>query len=223
MIKTTIVCFGDSLTYGCGVASNINYADRLERFLPQYYPAIAWQVINSGVNGDTTREARARLQKDVLRYNPNIVFILFGSNDSSLIDAQFRSPDEFSQNITFIIEKIKAHNNRTGLNFCIPIPVFITIPPVVEDLTAPFHTNARIHIYNEEIQRLAKVHHCPVIDFNRHIWEESQGVLAPLFQSDGLHLSRFGYNALYDAVFSGLSRLISYEGILKEYDTLQKC
>lgn len=216
MIKTTIVGFGDSLTYGYGVPRNVGYVERLEKFMPQYFPNISWHICNSGTSGDTTREGLMRLEKNVLLYHPNIVFILFGSNDSAMNEKQFRSLEEYENNLREIIVKIKNHNNRTGLNGCIPIPVLITPPPVQEELCAPVRTNNRLKQYGYIVKSLAKEYHCPLIDFfeNMMIQENYYELLA----DDGLHLSEEGYDLLYDLVFSELTKLINYQGVLKDWD-----
>lgn len=218
MIKTTIVGFGDSLTLGYGVDLNVGYIDRLERYMPQYYPSISWNIINSGVNGDTTREGLARLKQSVLQYNPNIVLVLFGSNDSALYENQFRTQVEFEKNLTQIVTDIKSHNNRTGLNQCIPIPVLITPPPVIDEDPFPYTTNNRIKQYGYIVKRIAAKLKCPIIDFYDYMMEESGGDLEQYLQPDGVHISNKGYDCLYDCIFSGITKLINYEGILKEYD-----
>ena len=81
-----IVCFGDSLTYGYGVLEHIDYPYRLAKDLPEKYPQYSWEIRNSGINGHTTREALIRLRGSVLQHKPQMVFILFGSNDSALKD-----------------------------------------------------------------------------------------------------------------------------------------
>ena len=70
-----IVMFGDSLTFGYGVLKK----DSIEYLLKNK----GYDIINSGVNGDNTRNALARIEKDVLFYDCDIVTILFGSNDSA--------------------------------------------------------------------------------------------------------------------------------------------
>jgi lysophospholipase L1-like esterase len=73
--NSTIVCFGDSITYGHG-------ADSIETSFPMILQKrINIPVINSGVNKDTTADGVKRIQKDVLDYNPVIVLIHFGGND----------------------------------------------------------------------------------------------------------------------------------------------
>ncbi len=70
----TIVCFGDSLTYGTGAGPGESYPSRLAKLLGR-------EVINAGVPGDTTADALKRLENDVLALNPRIVLITLGGND----------------------------------------------------------------------------------------------------------------------------------------------
>ncbi len=77
---TKIVAFGDSTTAMRGKLTV--YADRLESGLRRG-GTDAW-VINSGVGGNTTRDARNRLQQDVLAHTPALVLIQFGINDSAV-------------------------------------------------------------------------------------------------------------------------------------------
>ena len=115
-----------------------------------------------------------------------------------------------------MVERIQNHNNRTGLNHCHPIPVLITPPPVLESEALPFYSNDRILQYGQVVKDVAKTFHCPVIDFYEYLLTESEGELASCLQEDGVHLSLKGYDHLYDCVFSELTKLIDYEGILKD-------
>ncbi len=54
----TIICFGDSLTYGTGAGDGMDYPSQLSKM-------IATPVINAGVPGDTTARALQRLEHDV--------------------------------------------------------------------------------------------------------------------------------------------------------------
>ena len=71
---TAIICFGDSLTYGHGASEGRDYPSRLAA-------ALGREIVNAGVNGDTTREALARLETDVLLRNPRLVIVTLGGND----------------------------------------------------------------------------------------------------------------------------------------------
>jgi acyl-CoA thioesterase-1 len=69
-----VICFGDSLTAGLGVANGEDYPSVLALRIP--YP-----VINAGRSGDTSAAGLARLEQDVLKRNPRLVIVFFGGND----------------------------------------------------------------------------------------------------------------------------------------------
>lgn len=70
----TIVCFGDSLTFGYGVEEGESYPARLAALT-------GTEVINSGIDGNTSLDALGRIEEDVLRHDPKLVIIGFGGND----------------------------------------------------------------------------------------------------------------------------------------------
>ncbi|CAB1059377.1 Acyl-CoA thioesterase I [Olavius sp. associated proteobacterium Delta 1] len=70
----TIICFGDSLTYGTGAGKEMDYPSQLSTM-------IAGPVINAGVPGDTTARALQRLERDVLAKSPDLVLLTLGGND----------------------------------------------------------------------------------------------------------------------------------------------
>ena len=72
--ERTIVCFGDSLTYGTGAHDGSEYPARLSDMLGK-------EVVNAGVSGDTTARALSRLERDVLSQSPGLVLITLGGND----------------------------------------------------------------------------------------------------------------------------------------------
>ncbi|MGC2298448.1 MAG: arylesterase [Acidobacteriaceae bacterium] len=73
-----IVCFGDSITAGYGVAPGRAYPDDLQNDLDSR--GYHYKVVNSGISGNTSKDGVDRL-KDVLRLRPAIVIVEFGGND----------------------------------------------------------------------------------------------------------------------------------------------
>ncbi len=69
-----VICFGDSITAGNGVAPGKDYPSFLRE-------RTDWPVINAGNSGDTTRDALRRLERDVLSHDPYLVIVEFGAND----------------------------------------------------------------------------------------------------------------------------------------------
>lgn len=69
-----IVCLGDSLTRGYGASAGNSYPEQLSRILGE-------PVINAGIDGNTSADALARLERDVLSHSPRLVIVLLGGND----------------------------------------------------------------------------------------------------------------------------------------------
>jgi lysophospholipase L1-like esterase len=71
---TNVIAFGDSLTQGYRVDPGQGWPERLS--------AIAGRpILNRGVSGDTTGDALARLERDVLSQDPRVVLVCLGGND----------------------------------------------------------------------------------------------------------------------------------------------
>ena len=108
-IGETIVCFGDSLTYGTGASSGMDYPSQLSRLIDK-------PVVNAGVPGDTTARALQRLERDVLARSPDLVLITLGGNDLKNGVAK----DIAFENLNKIVESIQEQNAQViigGLKF----------------------------------------------------------------------------------------------------------
>ncbi len=200
MKQITIVGFGDSLTFGYGVDKNITFLSRLEKELPLYFSECHWSIVNSGVNGDTTREALQRIETDVLQFSPHIVLILFGSNDSSLCEDQYRTTYEFEKNLHIILKKLNSLKLTNNFLNASPIPVFITPPPVIETNFLPFNTTDRVKKYCEIVKKISADENLFCIDFFTLLNNIGQENIIPYFQHDGIHLSPKGYDFLYHCI-----------------------
>lgn len=81
--KTTIVCFGDSLTV-CGGAGG-TYPDFLQKDLPDC------RFVVRGVSGETISGGKKRFHDDVLILRPDILIFELGANDYWLRRQSLRS------------------------------------------------------------------------------------------------------------------------------------
>jgi len=73
-----VVCLGDSLTEGYGLAPEQAYPSLLERTLRGRGEAV--RVVNAGISGSTSASAVSRLRWQ-LRSRPDVVVIALGGND----------------------------------------------------------------------------------------------------------------------------------------------
>lgn len=93
---TTIIAFGDSLTYGTGAERGQDYPSQLAKISGH-------DIINAGAPGETTADAMRRLDRDVLQHDPRIVIVLLGGNDFLQ-----RSPmQQAFANLDTIVQKIQ--------------------------------------------------------------------------------------------------------------------
>ena len=100
----TIVCFGDSITFGYGVNPGEGYPSALAKQLNI-------PVINAGIDGDTSTEALKRLDADVLSRDPLLVIIEFGGNDFLR-----QVPKEITvNNIKQMVERVQAHGAMVAI------------------------------------------------------------------------------------------------------------
>ena len=97
----TLVAFGDSITesnhWTLGAK---NWVQLLESNLYCIFPKRA-TVINSGISGDSLPGCLNRLERDVLRFQPDIVIVSFGTNDCSKKD-----PEGFRELYRDLLQKI---------------------------------------------------------------------------------------------------------------------
>src|SRR3989304_2172458 len=76
--ERVVVCFGDSLTAGLGVAPDETYPALLAARL--HAAGYRYRVVNAGVSGDTTAGGLRRVDW-ALRLTPDIVILALGAND----------------------------------------------------------------------------------------------------------------------------------------------
>jgi lysophospholipase L1-like esterase len=82
--KYRIVCLGDSNTFGEDLPYAQAYPAVLQDLLGKQYPDLDAVVINAGMRGHTSVQGLARLERDVLWYEPHVVVSAFGLNDGNL-------------------------------------------------------------------------------------------------------------------------------------------
>ena len=74
-----------------------------------------FQLINAGVSGNNTREALARMERDVLFYKPDLVIVTFGGNDCNVIPSKFVTEEQFAGNLTAIVNKLREQGAEVVL------------------------------------------------------------------------------------------------------------
>lgn len=94
--RTPIIAFlGDSVTQGVFEVyqkdnkmqvvfdSGESYSEKVKGILALLYPQAPVSVVNAGVNGSSAPEGYKRLKRDVLAFQPDLLVVCFGLNDSN--------------------------------------------------------------------------------------------------------------------------------------------
>ena len=169
-----IIFLGNSITDGC---------DWSELFRNS-------NVKNRGISGDITDGILFRLD-EVVRSNPNQIFIMIGVNDLS----QNKSPDYVLTNYSKILLAIKEASPKTQ--------VFVQSILPVNDGFGKFgnHTNkgAEIKQVNKQLASLARNFNYSYIDLT-DVFSDKDGKLIKEYTNDGLHLTAAGYLAWKDEI-----------------------
>lgn len=85
----TVVFFGCSLTWGANSTDPVerSYRAHVARRLQARYPAAQWRFIDAAIGGTDSRLGIFRMERDVVRHKPDLVFLDFTLNDEpSLAD-----------------------------------------------------------------------------------------------------------------------------------------
>lgn len=180
----TILCFGDSLTGGYGLARNQAYP----ALLTEKIRALSFRadVINAGVSGDTTAYALRRLPQ-FLRHRVDIMIIELGINDA------FRGVpvETIRGNLQAIIDQTRGKWPNVQIIIAgMQVPLFANDPYVLA--------------FSQMFGELAEKNHATLIPF----FLEGVGGDPSLNQSDRIHPNAAGQRVLAQTVWRALEPVL---------------
>jgi lysophospholipase L1-like esterase len=188
-----IICLGDSLTYGFGVS-------RQDTWVSLTAQRTKMELVNRGINGDTTGGMLARLQGEVTTHSPDIVLLMGGSNDIFISG----SAESAKANMSALTHQTVAFGAA---------PLIGTPPPLdVENIRQDWATLADAaraqevgDEYAEWLRLFAGVFNIPVIDFRLAFEGVSDVGQKRALYIDGLHPTPEGHRLMADVLCRKLS------------------
>ncbi|SET37637.1 Lysophospholipase L1 [Salinibacillus kushneri] len=172
-----LVCFGDSITARKEGCSKPMLTTKLSSELENF------DIINAGVSGDNTCDALTRIEKDVIKFNPDLVTVLFGANDAAI--HKMFDIYTYKTNLYKITHLVKPQKI-----------IFITPSPVDENSQFA-RTNDTLSKYALVVKQVANDTGSQYIDlFNEMISLENYPKILKGLRDDGLHFGEEGYNFL---------------------------
>lgn len=198
--RNKIVCLGDSITYGYPYGPETSWVETCSGVL-------GLEMLNRGINGDTTSQMRRRFNAHVISVKPAYVIIMGGTNDAWV---GFTS-ERIQENIEGMAAKAFEH----GICPVIGLPV-----PVNLDELNGFMPGDTIYVLDclrEWIRDFADENFLPVLDFYMPLLDPETGNANPAYFLDDSHPNQNGYRVLAEAaekpllnLKKGLSTFISY-------------
>ena len=152
-----IACIGDSITFGASIKNRTRdcYPAQLGRMLGE-----KWQVRNFGVSGATLLKKGdlpywdQQAFKDALAYNPHVVVIKLGTNDTKPQNWKYK--DEFATDYADMIDRFAELPSSPRIWICHPVPAY----PERWGISDTLIKNEAIPL----ISQVARDKHIPVID-----------------------------------------------------------
>jgi lysophospholipase L1-like esterase len=197
-VPVTIVALGDSITRGVrpGVSAQETFASLLSVRLRER--GVAAEVTNLGIGGERTDQALNRLERDVLSRQPDLVTVMYGTNDS-YVDPGARasriSVDEYRGNLRRLVSLLRARGVETVL----------MTPPRWADDASPNglgeSPNLRLEPYVRACRQAAREERVPLVDhFSRWSRARRKGVGLREWTTDGCHPNPRGHQELTDTM-----------------------
>lgn len=188
-----LFCLGDSLTFGFGMSRNVRWTTLVEQ-------ETGWQVVNRGINGDTTGGMLARLGPEVLseigqdraRRLESRILLMGGSNDVffSGTDAQARA------NMAAMCQRLMGEGLEPFVG--ISLPVDWTQAPRPWAQVVDFEQSARLmKDYCAWLRQFCSVFGLSVVDFAQDFITPDGEIKHELFW-DGLHPNARGHRLMAD-------------------------
>lgn len=184
-----VACVGDSITYGHGIRDREHdaYPGLLSTMLGDKY-----DVRNFGVSGSTTMMGtdmpymNEQAYKDALEFNPQIVTIKLGTNDSKPYN--WKESDHFKQDLKTLIESFRSLPTSPKIWICLPVPA----------MGHAWSINDSV-IYNgviPMIREVAQEENLPLVDLNTPFQGKRQ------YFPDTIHPNEEGQIIIADIIYN---------------------
>ncbi|UYN91808.1 MAG: hypothetical protein KIT70_10675 [Anaerolineales bacterium] len=189
-----IVFIGDSITEGAADHERGGWTRRLAATLPD-----GWEAVHAGVGGDTIFHILARLEQDALMYQPDILVLAVGINDSRRYTAGRYEVklENFERGLAEFASRMAGHATRKATRILI-----VGLTPVDEPRTLPIaedlhYTQIAASDYDAALRRFAAQQGYGYVAL-MPAFEQAGG--AARLTSDGLHPTPAGHALIAEVV-----------------------
>ena len=209
MYREKLIFFGDSIAFGQGISISKTWVVKVSQLLQSMNPNL--EVINSSINGRTTRQALEDMPYHVQNAGVSVLFIQFGLNDANYWQSDKGLPrvslDAFIANIKEMIIR--------GFHFGAKKIIINNNHPVLRKdsfLNLSIGLSESNKLYNAALRNLMQNSYCKnntnIIfnDIEKHFekYSDISRFILPL--PDGIHLSEQGHDVYYDIMKASIKK-----------------
>lgn len=204
---TRIVCFGDSITGAYYHTGGVRaWCDMLGLALQKANPRANVEMVNAGISGHTTINALARIEKDVLAKQPNLVVVMFGMNDVTRVPLE-----QFRENTRIIAQRCLEQGAAVIL--CTPNSVYEN----------PARPNERLAEFSQAVREVATELQLPLVDCFA-AWQQLRSDDPDrwmLMMSDEIHPNMNGHARFAEIIATSITgKTVSLDGTAPLNDAL---
>lgn len=201
-----IIVLGDSITKGvrAGVTVEETFGALLQADLRAAGRTV--EVVNQGIGGERTDQALKRLQSDILSRKPQIVVIMYGTNDSYVDQGQSESrltAQQFADNLQKIVQLLQKERIKV---------VLMTEPRWGRTASANGageHPNLRLEQFMQRTRTTATSARVPLVDHFQY-WTEAEQLGTDIggWTTDQCHPNPAGHRQLADRLLPVIRPLL---------------
>ncbi len=176
----TIAFLGDSVTQGCfelyrkpdGNIETIfdqgsTYHGYLKQMLSVIYPSVPVNIINAGVSGGNASHGLERVDRDVIKFQPDLTVVCFGLNDAG---AGQEGIERYKKALTGIFEKLKEAGSEVifmtpnMMNTYVSKELTDEVMCTIAESTQVTQNEGKLEYYLTEAKKICKEHGVKVCD-----------------------------------------------------------
>lgn len=207
------ICLGDSISNNLSNLTDPTQPVIGEGWMPMACLLSGQRIAyarNSGVTNNTVQDMAARLQADVIAYNPNRCIILAGTNNTNLIGP---TDPTITQSMVVYEQSIIQPLLAAGIE-----PIICTIPPRSGSRTADPATYKKTAQWNVFLRTMANRYRLLIVDTYAALADPTTGDYKAGLSGDGVHPNKAGMLVLAQTVVAAVLPSSPAKGVPLELD-----
>jgi lysophospholipase L1-like esterase len=200
-----ILLLGDSITRGnvLGIESNQTFPHFIKEYFNKQHLAV--EIINKGISGECADQAFSRLPKIISSSNPDIVTIMYGTNDAYIDEGKNEGRlglEAYKRKMANMIRYLQDKKIKVVLMTSIPMA---SHRRAKEEPYLNQNPNFNLKPYVAACRQIAENHKISLVDNYRH-WEEKSSLGQNLDEwlIDGIHPNEKGHMEIARTLFKNL-------------------